>query len=200
MTELVRYRPLHIAITHCCNYTKVKYECINGYRRVEGDRLRYCKDGKLLGKQPKCRFPKGKHWQLVKHTGGANKQIKLAMKIMGKNITFLSFRPVVIKVHTHKGFLITEESIVFPFQMLVQWNPDFSQWNKSEESAFWFEILGGLRNRGSEYWGFHVTTLLPKLWLRPYSNNIHICYLNWCIVQFLETMSQRTVLQWLYIL
>lgn len=49
------------------------------------------------------------------------------MKIMGKNITFLSFRPVVIKVHTHKGFLITEESIFFPFQMLVQWNPDFSQ-------------------------------------------------------------------------
>ena len=58
--ELVRHRPLHIAIRHCCNYTKIRYDCINGYRLEEGDKIHVCKDGKILGKQPKCRFPKGK--------------------------------------------------------------------------------------------------------------------------------------------
>ncbi|XP_078348810.1 uncharacterized protein LOC144633803 isoform X2 [Oculina patagonica] len=56
--ELVQYRPLHIAIKHCCNYSRVTYGCINGYKLVEGDRVRRCLDGKLLGKEPRCRFPK----------------------------------------------------------------------------------------------------------------------------------------------
>lgn len=55
---LVQKRPLHMTIKHCCNYTKVLYECINGYKLVEGDRMHHCKDGKLHGRQPRCRFPK----------------------------------------------------------------------------------------------------------------------------------------------
>jgi len=49
-----------MSVKHCCNYTKVRYECINGYKLIEGDRTHHCKDGILYGKQPRCRFPKGK--------------------------------------------------------------------------------------------------------------------------------------------
>ncbi|CAH3155316.1 unnamed protein product [Porites lobata] len=45
-------------VKHCCNYTKVRYECINGYKLIEGDRTHHCKDGILYGKQPRCGFPK----------------------------------------------------------------------------------------------------------------------------------------------
>lgn len=57
--ELVRRRHSHLVIKHCCNYTKVTYECINGYRIEEGDKSQHCKDGRLTGRRPKCRFPKG---------------------------------------------------------------------------------------------------------------------------------------------
>lgn len=49
-----------MSVKHCCNYTKVRYECINGYKLIEGDRTHHCKDGILYGKQPRCGFPKGK--------------------------------------------------------------------------------------------------------------------------------------------
>lgn len=56
--ELVHSRPLHVAIRHCCNYSRVTYDCVNGYKQVEGDRVRRCFEGKLQGREPKCRFPK----------------------------------------------------------------------------------------------------------------------------------------------
>ncbi|XP_074621871.1 complement C2-like isoform X1 [Acropora palmata] len=56
--ELVRRRHSHLVIKHCCNYTKVTYECINGYRIEEGGKSQHCKDGRLTGRRPKCRFPK----------------------------------------------------------------------------------------------------------------------------------------------
>lgn len=62
--ELVQHPPLHLAIKHCCNYSRVTYDCINGYKLVEGSRVRRCSQGQLLGKEPSCRFPKGKeHWK-----------------------------------------------------------------------------------------------------------------------------------------
>ena len=58
--ELVQHPPLHVAIKHCCNYSRVTFDCINGHRLVEGDRVRRCFGGKLLGNEPRCRFPKGR--------------------------------------------------------------------------------------------------------------------------------------------
>ncbi|XP_068695192.1 uncharacterized protein [Montipora foliosa] len=56
--ELARHRHPHMVVRHCCNYTKVIYHCINGYRIEDAETMQRCKDGRLTGRLPECRFPK----------------------------------------------------------------------------------------------------------------------------------------------
>lgn len=55
-----RFPPSNAIVTRCCDDMGVRYECINGYQMVSGDRERICNNSELIGQEPTCAFPEGR--------------------------------------------------------------------------------------------------------------------------------------------